>query len=408
MYELLIPLLLSSIYLDGNEKTDYVQFKRRINSSPSFSNCLQQHTRFFYGRFHYKDDNEKIQLPNLPNLTNLSLNLEISKVQLSFPKNFLHPISAMNVLISGFDVLTTLRLDGILHEGTVIKGLARLFSRCNNVQMIHLNFLSLMNVNSNLNDEMNLSESYKLLSESLASVKQLQTFSVCDSFKFQENRHRLLSDVIVGLDSVPTLTELSVTIMYSNILPELIRYLTRSNISVLKLQSITVTAELADAIKRMPKLTHIELNSLTCSNTLLTAPLARKDGSSITSYKLNIVSFSEDLHSLDLISISNAVSFSFHHFRTDVDHKRMVLALYRSLINNVNLHEMNFSVNRVNDEEEFLLLIRLITQFDSLRFLAVNDYRSDWFSSHLDSFYDAVDTSGIRGLKLTPHMIDLI
>ncbi|KAJ3130481.1 hypothetical protein HK098_000046 [Nowakowskiella sp. JEL0407] len=395
IYELLKPLLFDALYVDEN--VEYRDFKRAMKSSPSFVNCLHANTRIFVGKLqYYKDKDEMIRLPTLSKLTDVRLEFLLPRAERNgcvvrhpYPRNFRLPISAINTLVGSFDELTSVHLEGLLHSEVVIEGLAKLFELAKNLRSIDIAFDYLSR------DDVNLESTYKLMSERLGSLRQLQKFAMSDSCLWYRNQTRHLSDIVVGLGSVPTLTYFSLKASFPDLDADLIPFLSNSNISRLRLDSINITPELSDTIRRMKALTHLSLSSLNCSKYLLSPP--RDFDPTIKNYELKYVSFNDDGPSTEIVGLSNAESFE----EVSVSYTN---ALYKSLSTSFKLRDLRCCIR---DEECFELVIDVIQKVDSLRSLVVfpREERAEYFSVYYDLLYEAIRSSSIRVFGLNPRMI---
>ncbi|KAJ3120903.1 hypothetical protein HK098_004138 [Nowakowskiella sp. JEL0407] len=402
LYEILRPLLFDALYVDKN--AEYPDFERAMKSRQAFVNCLQTNTRVFAGKLqYYKDKEDMIQLPTLSKLTDVRLTFQRSNAEGNgcalrhpYPKNINLPVSAINKLVCCFEKLISVRLDGLLHSIVVYEGLAKLFETAKNLRRIDIKFDDL----SRDEDDMNLESSYKSISEPLASLQQLQKFAISDSslsYMLTDDQRQLISDIILGLKSVPTLTDFSLRTRNTDLNAELIPFLSHSNISRLLLDYIEIRPELADAIRRMRLLTHLSLSWLRCPKLLFNRPQDFKPA--IKKYLLKYVCFNDYEPSTEILDLSNAESFEELHVNIAKD-------IYRSLSTSFKLRDLRCCVR---DEENFGLLVDLIQNVDSLRRLAVNYFPREEQPEHYDAYYDllydAIRISSIRVLELNPRMI---
>ncbi|KAJ3129528.1 hypothetical protein HK098_001004 [Nowakowskiella sp. JEL0407] len=418
VFKLLSSLLFSTLYLDHN--CNYAHFLNSIKIHFATAHSLQTCTKLFNGTIDYLADNSEykdaIHLPALQKLTELKLhfNFSVSKnqrskgVNYSLPQNVNLPIPVINSLVGDFDGLTSVYLDGLYHVDEVIDGLANLFQCAQHLRKIEIIFQIAKKYTTEAKNSLKLSPSTAdSFSHNLASLQNLQRFanSKWCLWTIPKEEDYFLLGTLSALESVPTLTDFSLTTDNKLLTLKLIQFLSVSKLSVLRLVQIEVTSELAHAIKHMRSLTNLTLEELKCSNTLFTNNPVK---CSITNYKLKNTQVldNENLvtgdHLLDL-SHANCVGIESYF---DLTFMKIV---YQSLMDSANLCELRCWVI---DETSFNLLIELIRRTATLRWVFVADFANFemvdtvLYKSALDSFYGAIFSSSVRHLEFDCTMLN--
>ncbi|KAJ3130028.1 hypothetical protein HK098_006740 [Nowakowskiella sp. JEL0407] len=390
---------------------DYRSLHQFVDSNLPVANIV----RHFIGRLDFNED-QTVELPSFVNLKHLNLCFRSPipeftgcMIYRQEPKSYNLPISALNSILTKYHELTSLRLNGVIFREEMMKSLAMLIGHTKLLELLEISF------NGEIEEAFVVSkETLGVFEKNLSGLLCLKSFSHVKSRGL--NRKDYAYCVISGLESVRTLSELSLTKSFIDQLEfssRLTRLLSLSKISTLELKHVSVTEEMAEVIKGMSSLSQLILRSNECSNSLFALNLPPKRV--VQRFVLEQTSVPMlDNECIDSRNIESLLIENLFLHRSTVS---FIDTLIASLRYSIALREFKC---RIDDEKNFSAVVEIIRTCSSLKLIAITNrtyniglfggactlIHQDWFGDMREKFYDALEGSSIRVLEISNRLVE--